>query len=301
MVDWPGLLKWSLAQTDSTHPSQLSPMDPDTRQWLRKALESFAFHEKAKLQRISAVLSTAETGSDPEERKLKEDILQELMSIIDNPELARCFVNSGGVLHLVKCMLGSRYTTVRRLASLIFSSAAQNNPAVQSYAYEQGVLEGLIEAVREETDVGAKESYVSSLSALVRGEYEAARRDFIESRGLEVLRDVILCPVSLRIVKKSLLLLGNLFYYDHIQVDLQILEQALELGFVTVLLSMESHEDLEVRQMALQALHNLGKRSGPNTQQITEGLEGWIRRLRLKPERAEELSAFEEILHIGIS
>jgi len=297
MVDWPGLLKWSLAQTDSTSPFQPCPMDFATRLWLREALGSFAFHEKAKLQRITAVLSTLETGSDPEEQQLKEAILHELMSIIDNPDLAKSLINSGGVLHLIRCMLGSRYMSVRRLASQIFSSAVQNNLTVQGYAQSQGALEGLMEAVSQERDVQTKESFVSSLSALVRGECEAVRRDFIRNNGLELLRDVILCPVSLRIVKKSLLLTINLFYYDLIQPNLRIFEQAENLGFVPVLLSMENHEDLEVRQMAIQALHNLGKRKAQGTQQITEGVEEWRRRLQLMPDKAEELTLIEEILH----
>lgn len=275
-------------------------MDSATRLWLREALESFAFHEKAKLQRITAALSTAETGSFPDEQQLKEDILQELMSIIDNPDLAKSLINSGGVLHLIRCMLGSRYVTVRRLASQIFTSAAQNNPSVQSYAHGQGTLEGLMEAVRQETDIQTKESFVSSLSALVRGEYEAVRRDFILNNGLELLRDVILCPVSLRIVRKSLLLVINLFFYDHLQPNLHIFEQAQDLGFVTVLLSMESHEDLEIRQMAIQALHNLGQRKTQGTQQITEGVEEWRRRLLSMPDKAEELTTIEEILHTRV-
>lgn len=294
MVDWPGLLKWSLAHTDTTSPSPFRPMDPQTRQWLHEALESFAFSEKEQLRRISEVLSTSETGENAEELQVKEDILNELMSIIDNPELARNFVNCGGVMHLVRCMLGSRYTSVRRMSSLIFSSATQNNPEVQSYAHSQGVLEGLMEAIRREADIQTKESYVSSLSALVRGEFELARSEFIQRNGLELLQSIILDPVSPRIIKKALLLTINLFYYDHLNPELHIFEQVQSLKLVSLLLSLETHTDMEIRQMSLQALLNL--RKGADRQEIREGIEGWRRRLRLKPGREEEWRTIEEII-----
>jgi len=294
MVDWPGLLKWSLAQTDST--SAFQPMDPDTRHWLHEALESFAFNEKEQLRRITEVLGTMETGSSPQECQLKEDILSELMSIIDNPELANNLVNCGGLSPLVHCMLGSRYVSVRKMASLIFSSAAQNNPSVQSYAHSQGVLEGLMEAVRRESDVQTKESYVTSLSALVRGEFQDARADFVQRNGLELVRGVVLDPVSVRIVKKSLLLTINVFYYDHLQPELHIFEQAQSLGLVPILLSLETHADMEIRQMALQALLNLGRRQIAETQEIRQGIEDWRGRLRRKVGAEEESRAVEEII-----
>ena len=276
-------------------------MDENTRQWLREALESFAFHEKEKLRRICEVLSTSETGTDPQELQLKEDILHELMSIIDNPELARNFVNSGGILHLVRCMLGSRYVSVRKMSAQIFSSATQNNPDVQRDAHGLGVLQGLMEALVQETDVQTKEAYMSSLSALVRGEFEDARQDFIQRNGLSFIHDIILTPISLRIVKRSLLLVINLFYYDQLQPSLGIFDQAMSLGFVSTLMSMESHTDTEVRMMAIQALHNLSKKNVPASQPIQAGLEAWRRRLRLQSDRSEELATIEEILRSRVS
>lgn len=299
MVDWPGLLKWSLAHTDSTS-SSCQPMDPNTRQWLREALESFAFTEKEQLRRITAVLGTTETGADPEECRVKEDILQELLSIIDNPELPSNLVNSGGLDPLVHCMLGSRYPSVRKMAALVFSSAAQNNPAVQSYAHSQGVLQGLIEAIyREKSNIQTKEAYMSSLSALVRGEFQAARVDFVQRNGLELIRSVIEDFVSARIVKKSLLLTIDVFFYDHLQPELHIFEQAQTLGLPSALLSLETHPDMEIRHMALQALLNLSKRNAENTQEIRQGVENWRKRLRGKPGKEEESRIVEEIIQNG--
>ena len=295
MVDWPGLLKWSLSQTDATRPSEFRPMDESTRLWLREALESFAFQEKEKLRKISEILSTPETG-DPEELTIKDSILDELMSIIDNPELASNFIHCGGVQHLIRCMLGSRYVTVRRSSSQVFSSAVQNNPSVQSYAHSQGVLQGLLDAVRLEPDISTKETYMSSLSALVRGEFALARKDFVENGGIDLVKGVIQEPVSLRIVKKSLLLVINLFYYDHYDPSLEIVPKAVQSGFIPLLLSLETQPDLEVRQMALQAIHNLKRGGAAHTVEIDAGLEGWRKRIEDDRERDEERSTINELL-----
>ena len=295
MEEWPASSQWSLSRVGALNATQPA-MGPGTREWVVKTLAASAFTRKDELRSIASLLSTLETGRVEEERLIKEEILAHFLQALDNPDLAKLLVNAGALQHVISAMLGSRFTGVRKLAAQVFTNIAQNNPTVQNFAHGQGVLNGLLTAIVSEQDVGTKEAFVSSLSALVRGEFDKARRDFVQTQGLEVLRDVVLQPVSLRIVKKSLLLLINLFYYDKQVTTLQIYEKAADLGYVTILLSMENHEDTEVRQMSLQALQNLMLRRAPGSQDISNGLTHWKRRVHGQPDRLEEVSVIEDIL-----
>lgn len=44
-MDWQGLLKWSIAQSDGTSSKDIKPMDDETKKWLREAFEHYSFDE----------------------------------------------------------------------------------------------------------------------------------------------------------------------------------------------------------------------------------------------------------------
>ena len=48
MVDWQGLLKWTLANSDGTTNKDLKPMDEERRKWLEEALTHFCLDEVKK-------------------------------------------------------------------------------------------------------------------------------------------------------------------------------------------------------------------------------------------------------------
>lgn len=291
MAEWPDNSRWTL--TVNGTPAQ---MGPGTREWVRKTLAGSAFAHRDELRNIASLLSAQELGRTEEERLIKEEILAHFLNALDNPDLGKTLANAGGVQHIIGAMLGSRYTGVRRQGAQVFTSMSQNNPSVQSFAHGQGVLGGLLEAIEKERDTAVKEAYVSSISALVRGEFDAARREFVKSQGFDVIREVILEPVSIRIVKKALLLLINVFYYDRSDPSLQIFEEAVNCGFIPILFSMENHEDAEVRQMALQALHNLTLRGCYDSADIRAGLLQWQQIAQTQGDRPDEVAAIEETL-----
>lgn len=52
MVDWPGLLKFSLTHTDGTHKSDFTEMDPERRKWLEEAINHYTMAEVRRIQEI---------------------------------------------------------------------------------------------------------------------------------------------------------------------------------------------------------------------------------------------------------
>eukprot|EP00330_Aristerostoma_sp_ATCC50986_P006212 CAMPEP_0114586818 /NCGR_PEP_ID=MMETSP0125-20121206/9939_1 /TAXON_ID=485358 ORGANISM="Aristerostoma sp., Strain ATCC 50986" /NCGR_SAMPLE_ID=MMETSP0125 /ASSEMBLY_ACC=CAM_ASM_000245 /LENGTH=67 /DNA_ID=CAMNT_0001782431 /DNA_START=202 /DNA_END=405 /DNA_ORIENTATION=+ len=54
MVDWPGLLKWTLAHQDGTKETNpnITPLDENTKKWLTEALEEYQFSEVKRMKEI---------------------------------------------------------------------------------------------------------------------------------------------------------------------------------------------------------------------------------------------------------
>ncbi len=62
MVDWPGLLKWSLSVSDGTTATEFTPMTEERRKWLAEALEGLVVNDTERLKVVLNTLGTPETG-----------------------------------------------------------------------------------------------------------------------------------------------------------------------------------------------------------------------------------------------
>jgi hypothetical protein len=86
-MDWPGLLKWSMKNTDSGNlkESEFKPMSEEDVKWLSDALENFQFNEMKEIMKILDKLKVPEleTQEDEEERCL---LLEDLIILIDGLE-----------------------------------------------------------------------------------------------------------------------------------------------------------------------------------------------------------------------
>lgn len=254
MVSWPGLLKWSLSYSDSTHQSSFRPMDEDTRKWLKEALEFYTVDEVEVLKRASEILSHQETGNS-RELDIKLEACEEIHSMIDNLEAARNLVKIGGLTHLVKCMIGSTYPEVRKKCAAIFTSAVQQNPEVQKAAQDADALTGIMERINCETDLAHKEQYVSALSSLVRGGVISITTEFLQKEGLQLIQSLLSSRESLRIVKKTTLLLSDLFYQDKVN-NIGILQRVQDLDLIQSLYNLSELNDEELNEMTQHALFN---------------------------------------------
>lgn len=87
-MDWQGLLKWSLTQTDGTVGKDIQPMDEATKKWLQEAYESYSFDEIKRMQTIVEILMQPEDGS-PEDQAKKVDVLDELDDLVTGLDKAK--------------------------------------------------------------------------------------------------------------------------------------------------------------------------------------------------------------------
>ena len=230
-MDWSGLLQWSLQFSDGTRPSEARELDEETKKWLTEALSSMCINETELLKRATEALSTAERGTD-DERALKLSVLHELQDAIESLETARNFVKIGGMPHLVKAMIGSTYTEVRHVCCQIFASAVQNNPQVQKAAIDANAYQGLALRLQAETQPALKGLYVSCFSSLLRGEASYGRQALIANNGMELISEVLLNTDAMRVTKKLVLLLSDLFFNEKVAGQNEILEAARERGLL---------------------------------------------------------------------
>ncbi|OMJ88299.1 hypothetical protein SteCoe_9799 [Stentor coeruleus] len=254
-MDWQGLLRWSMQYTDGTRPSEFKPMDEETKQWLKDALSSVVVDDNEIMQKGVKILSELETGS-PEECEQKEKAAELVLQVIENLDMAQNMVKLGYFKHIIKCMIGSQYPSVRKMCASIFTSAVQNNPIVQANALAEHALEGLCARINEETDLQLKEQYIACLSGLVRGQYSEARNQFIQMKGLDTINLLLVSGESPRIVKKCLLMLSDIIYNTRSKGNEGPTNECLNLGIFETLNYLMNNQDKEIVEMTQWVLHN---------------------------------------------
>mmetsp|Transcript_8203 Transcript_8203/g.16163 ORF Transcript_8203/g.16163 Transcript_8203/m.16163 type:complete len:266 (+) Transcript_8203:13093-13890(+) len=257
MVDWPGLLKWTLKHSDGTGSSQAKPLDEETRKWLSEAFEHYTIDEGKLLREASNVISAQEQGNDQEELDKKLEAMDRIEDVIENMEASRTLARIGGLEPIVKAMLGSSYSELRLRCTKVFSSCVQNNPKVQKTALDLESMDGLIFASRLEESIELREAYVTALSALVRGEFEETRLAFIEKEGLRLISELLSSPPSLRTHKKVLLLLTDLLYHESVKTQGSFAADYTRLGITALL--QQPHTDPDVIELSRGCLNAAGE------------------------------------------
>lgn len=254
-MDWTGLLNWSLQYTDGTRPSEFKPMDEETKHWLREALDTMIVNDVEDLKKGCKILSEFESGS-AEEQLLKENAAELILNVVENPDAALNLVKIKGLKDIVKCMIGSQYSSVRKKCASIFTSAVQNNPPVQQNAIEEHALEGLYSRIQNEADLELKEQYMSCISGLVRGEFPVARDNFVELGGLQIVKEIIIAFESTRIVKKSLLMLSDMLHNSKAKGNSNVIDSCKAIGLIEIVSELIGHDDPELVEMVNWTIHN---------------------------------------------
>jgi len=216
MVDWPGLLKWSLKYSDGTkNKDDLKPMDDDTKKWLTEAIKAYTFDEIGRMKEVLGFLKKPETN-DPNDAEERLAYVQELGNLCEGTENARDLVRIKELPTLINIMLKSQYDKVRREAYFVFAGCNQNNLMVQTASMENGAFL-LFNAVLNETILENKENAFAALSSLLRGENLEAKREFIDTDGVEFLLELLSNQEkynSSKLRTKVVLLLMDLIFYD---------------------------------------------------------------------------------------
>lgn len=171
--NWLGLLKWSLAQSDGTSPSNFHEMSIEDRRWLEEVMKDGVKDEPKRMgeiiQEISQTLETKVVNED----KIEES-LEELIDITGQIDMAQVFVKFGGLAFLFKLIDWNEFPTrLRALAASSINTISQNNIKVQKLMHSDGTLDRLVESFFSNRDTPILCSKIlSAISGLIRGHRE---------------------------------------------------------------------------------------------------------------------------------
>mmetsp|Transcript_43120 Transcript_43120/g.101123 ORF Transcript_43120/g.101123 Transcript_43120/m.101123 type:complete len:389 (-) Transcript_43120:102-1268(-) len=206
---WLGLLKWSLAYTDGTKPSDesMAPMSQEKRDFLEAVMRDGIIDEVQRMKEIVEQLRVglspkveSETVDTKESERPDEDnmydLLMELRDIVEQIDYAHTFAKVGGVPFLLGCATeGSGQANdkdegegspaqnldvvpskIREGCLSVLATISQNNPPVQSEIVSMGAIETLLDAYVSPppADAAAVITYrcqiIRCLSCIVRGQ-----------------------------------------------------------------------------------------------------------------------------------
>jgi hsp70-interacting protein len=172
---WLGLLKWSLAYTDGTKPSELSSMSEEDRKFLEQVMKNGILDENERMKYILQTTTTAlQTFQQQQDHDVVdwdelETLLQELRDIVEQIDFARAFCALKGLSFLLGCVQQESIPESIRVQCLgIIATLCQNNPPVQLQLLELGSIRILSDLFFEESSTSVKAKILQALSANVR-------------------------------------------------------------------------------------------------------------------------------------
>lgn len=86
-MDWPGLLKWTMKNTEggNTVDKDIKPMSEEDAKWLEEAFEHYHFNEMKEIMKILDKLKEPEKGTQ-EDSELRCNFIEDLLVLIDGLE-----------------------------------------------------------------------------------------------------------------------------------------------------------------------------------------------------------------------
>lgn len=286
---WLGLLKWSLAYSDGTRPSneEFNPMSKEDIEFLEKVMKDGIIDEGERMKEILRSLTDSLEGllsDSSQEEKRKElsedemlDLFQELRDIVEQIDYARAFMAMGGISFLLGCATteGNVPKSIRKSALSVLATMCQNNPPVQLNLLEVGHMPQLIQLFFDYTpnlekgnsgDDSIREKVVQALSASIRG-HSMAEHIFCKNEqgklmlrlglGVEAAIDESQPKPSVQLRKRSLFLLRAVLTADEATSD-QIMQYKSLISFIcTHEVNSDWEEDSEMREMSLHMLSRL--------------------------------------------
>lgn len=288
---WLGLLKWSLAYSDGTKPSDenIKQMSKEDIAFLESVMKDGIIDEGERMKVILKDLtdsletmlgdgsnSTVEIEHQEEKRKeLDEDdmleLMQELRDIVEQIDYARAFMAMGGLPFLLGCASSAAPKAIKKSALSILSTMCQNNPPVQLSLLEHGHMPPLIQLFFDYTpgnngssagDDSMREKVVQALSASIRG-HSVAEHVFCQNEhgrlmlqlGLRMQQPENTPSAQLR--KRSLFLLRAILTSDDANDERLKQYQSMISYICTHEINEEWENDAEIREMSLSLLSQL--------------------------------------------
>jgi hypothetical protein len=178
LPDWTGLLSWSTKFHDGTSRSQFSPLDPERREWLEKALNA-AFGGGETPQKVMA------KGIEEIAQGRTSAGLDLLDYASDFPDCAEDLDKRGALQPLVSLISSSDSRVVVR-ALEVLTLYLPNNPRVQlAAALKYEIVAKLKECIiQRPTDIAVIHSAVSVMGSTIRN-VVSLENSFIKEGGCE--------------------------------------------------------------------------------------------------------------------
>mmetsp|Transcript_25065 Transcript_25065/g.50632 ORF Transcript_25065/g.50632 Transcript_25065/m.50632 type:complete len:419 (+) Transcript_25065:162-1418(+) len=233
---WLGLLKWSLAYSDGTRPTEdVQPMSKEDIAFLEKVMKEGIIDEGERMKTIlkdltdslegmlglslggeSSETTSGDNEGETKKKELDEDemieLLQELKDIVEQIDYARAFMAMGGIPFLLGCATsppeGTNETaipkSIRKWALSVLATMCQNNPPVQLSLLEHGHMPPLIQLFfdysptnESDGDDSMRDKVVQTISCSVRG-HSMAEHIFCQNK-----HGVLMVHLGLGIQSKS--------------------------------------------------------------------------------------------------
>merc|ERR1712159_264211 len=95
IMDWNGLLKYSLSVSDGTKKSDFKPMSEEDKKWLSDAMEEYTFNEIKRCHELFTELNVPEKETK-EDEEYRLSLFEELQDILDGFDRAKNLNNIQG-------------------------------------------------------------------------------------------------------------------------------------------------------------------------------------------------------------
>lgn len=137
MIDWEGLLKFSLQYSDGTEKSKFKEMSEEDKKFLESAMEEYCNADIKRIIQILELLDQSEEGKQEE----RQGLLEELQELLDSLDKGSALYNLNGHITLLKIIFYSKFDDNRIIALQIIASANQNDSLVQNQSISSGAME----------------------------------------------------------------------------------------------------------------------------------------------------------------
>ncbi|XP_057512613.1 hsp70 nucleotide exchange factor FES1-like isoform X2 [Actinidia eriantha] len=187
--NWEGLLKWSIAHSDGTRPSQ--KLSEEDQRWFMEAMQAQTVDVGKRMKEIILVMETPEqvleahgiTAADI------EDMLDELQEHVESIDMANNLHSIGGLIPLLGC-LKNAHANIRAKAADILTTIVQNNHRSQQLVMEANGLEPLLSNFTSDPDVIVRTKALGAISSLIR-DNKPGIAAFRLANGYGALRDAL--------------------------------------------------------------------------------------------------------------
>jgi hypothetical protein len=169
MVDWKGLLNWSLKYNDGTRSNEdIKPMSKEDMEFLQNAFESVCVNE---MKEIWKILDECKKREGDSEKEINEriDLLNMLSSYLDGLENARNIVRGKRLNEIIDYFFDCKHKKVKIELGNILTQMTQNDGYVQKAALDLGIFKFLDELNKSEDpdlnkllnyDIGTKDFHI---------------------------------------------------------------------------------------------------------------------------------------------